>query len=110
MESGPPETAQSTEVADASKVHLANNWATSGCDRKLDRGEGISPAQLLLCVALATVWVLHCRNFGNIANNQLHNGKAANNEKNQTQPKVPYDCDHGFNYIVVWLMGRKVRP
>jgi hypothetical protein len=40
----------------------------------------------------------------------LHNGKAANNEKNQTQPKVPYDCDHGFNYIVVWLMGRKVRP
>jgi hypothetical protein len=33
IESGPPETAQSTEVAAESKVHLANNWATIGSDR-----------------------------------------------------------------------------
>jgi hypothetical protein len=38
-------------------VHLVSNSVTSECVRKSFSAAGISPAALLLRVALATVWV-----------------------------------------------------
>jgi hypothetical protein len=59
--------------------------------------EGISLAELLQRFALFAVWILCHGHFGHVGNNQVDNGKSANNQQNETQPEMPYNCDHGNN-------------
>ncbi len=70
-ESAPPDTAQWIVLLLGANVHLVSNSVTSECVRKSFSAAGISPAALLLRVALATVWVFEWRDFGDIANDYV---------------------------------------
>jgi hypothetical protein len=68
--------------------------------------EGISPAGLLQRFALFAVWILCHGHFGHVGNNQVDNGKSAYDQQNETQPEMPYNCDHGiqlYRGMASWL-------
>ena len=96
-ESAPPETAQSTLVPEVGKVHRESKSVTTGNPRAESASEGISPAELLQRFALFAVWILCHGHFGHVSNDQVDNGKSANDQQHKTQPEMPYNCDHVNN-------------
>jgi len=95
-ESAPPETAQSTAVLGSGKVQRESRSETRGNPRAESVSEGISPAGLFQRFALFAIWILCHGHFGHVSNDQVDNGKTANDQQHKTQPEMPYNCDHGI--------------
>jgi hypothetical protein len=77
-------------------MHRESKSVTRDNPRAESTSEGISPAELLQRFALFAVWVLRHGHFGYVCNDQVDNGKSANDQQNKTQPEMPYNCDHGI--------------
>jgi hypothetical protein len=83
-ESAPPETAQSTCEFSGGNAHRESKSETRGNPRAESVSEGISPAELFQRFALFAVWILCHGHFGHISNNQVDNGKTANDQQHKT--------------------------